>query len=198
MSALLQWIAVLAAYGLLALCVLLPNTGVYSGTPVVIFGKPINVLWAIVCLCLCATAMSVCLMVRLIRNEHTTGNTSKRFLALLPLGPIIIYLFLALGFLIVMADYRYVPSSGESEECRVIYSIHSGATDNESGRFFISRSVWGIPTPTAYAWSRNGADSVPDREWEVAWKSGVGTLVTHGNIGIEPDTELPARFTCSH
>ena len=163
------------------------------GAPILLLGKPVNILLLPAAI---YVVVSVLALILLIATLKQTNSDIKK----IRVKAILMVAFLTgtaacAGTVINMDSYGIVPSKQDDTNCRVIYSWGNRSIHHRFERLYTVSNNFQLGVKTPYSWSAKGSGKIHDTAWEVHWESGVGTLLTYSSIEIDPDTDIPVRFT---
>lgn len=167
---------------------------VVRGAPFLLLGKPVNILLLPAAIYLVVSVLALILFIATLKQ--TNSDIKKRWVKAILMVAFLTGTVACVGTVINMDSYGIVPSKQDDTNCRVIYSWGNSAMHHRFGRFYTVSNNFHLGVKTPYSWSAKGSGKIDDTAWEVRWESGVGTLRTYSSIGIDPDTDIPAHFTC--
>ncbi|ADH92258.1 Uncharacterised protein [Arcanobacterium haemolyticum] len=168
--------------------------GVVRGAPILLIGKPVNILLLPAAIYLVVSVLALILLITTLKQ--TNSDIKKRRVKAILMVAFLTGTAAFAGTVINMDSYGIVPSKQDDTNCRVIYSWGNSSMHHRFGRFYTMSNNFHLGVKTPYSWSAKGSGKIHDTAWEVRWESGYGTLHTYSSIGIDPDTDIPARFTC--
>lgn len=167
---------------------------VVRGVPVLLIGKPVNILLLPAIIYIVVSVLALILLIATLKQ--TNSDIKKRSVKAILMLAFLTGITAFAGTVINMDGYGIVPSKHNATNCRVIYSWGNSSLHHRFGRFYTVSNNFHLGVKTPYSWSAKGSGKIHDTAWEVRWESGVGTLRTYSSIGIDPDTDIPARFNC--
>lgn len=167
---------------------------VVRGAPFLLLGKPVNILLLPAAIYLVVSVLALILLIATLKQ--TNSDIKKRWVKVILMVAFLTGTVAFAGTVINMDSYGIVPSKQGATNCRVIYSWGNSAMYHRFGRFYTVSNNFHLGVKTPYSWSAKGSGKIHDTAWEVRWESGIGTLHPRTDIGIDPDTDIPARFTC--
>lgn len=164
------------------------------GVPVLLIGKPVNILLLPATIYIVVSVLALILLIATLKQ--TNSDIKRRRVKAILMVAFLTGITAFAGTVINMDSYGIVPSKKGDTNCRVIYSWGNSSLHHRFERFYTVSNNFHLGVKTPYSWSAKGSGKIDDTAWEVRWESGVGTLRTYSSIGIDPDTDIPAHFTC--